>query len=300
MLTLCESDHLSNELYAVEFRNGKFNSMLTNGSSTDGQQHCLDATGTRPPEMRNVTFDDGADVQCTPSIAAYFCIIHDNQTRKMKNVEHLFRAIGPILIKLESLVLDTSTGELDNMHLYYDFWQHQLFELLIRYFELLTWDFGHFCETRFVLPISFNACNSLEQRQSCWILFFNFVLFVFCLPFACFISFLAVWLLMYGSLWIVLSTDAFAPSINRLHVHHLRCCCCYYCCNGMCMSCAWDVCATTRNQFILIDWLREIWMISSKYCNQIGHYFASLHRYRRHRLFYSQPALKFTIPLCRW
>lgn len=156
MLTLCESDHLSNELYAVEFLNGKFNSMLTNGSSTDGQQHCLDATGTRPPEMRNVTFDDGADVQCTPSIAAYFCIIHDNQTRKMKNVVHLFRAIGPILIKLESLVLDTSTGELDNMHLYYDFWQHQLFELLIRYFELLTWDFGHFCETLFVLPISFN------------------------------------------------------------------------------------------------------------------------------------------------
>lgn len=198
MLTLCESDHLSNELYAVEFLNGKFNSMLTNGSSADGQQHCLDATGTRPPEMRNVTFDDGADVQCTPSIAAYFCIIHDNQTRKMKNVEHLFRAIGPILIKLESLVLDTSTGELDNMHLYYDFWQHQLFELLIRYFELLTWDFGHFCETLFVFPISFNACNSLKQRQPCWILFFNFVLFVFCLPFACFIPFLAVWLLMYA------------------------------------------------------------------------------------------------------
>lgn len=134
MVTLCESNHLSNELDSVEFgENEKLHSTITNGSSDDGQRHCPNVNEMEQP-LKNVTFDDGADVQCTPSIASYFCIIHDNQQRKMKNVEHLFEAIGPILIKLECLVLDTSTGELDNMRLYYNFWENQLFELLIRYF----------------------------------------------------------------------------------------------------------------------------------------------------------------------
>lgn len=62
---------------------------------------------------------------------------------------------------------------------------------------------------------------------------------------------------------------------------------------------AWNVCATTRNQFKLIDWRRGIWMNSSKYWNRIVHYFALMHCYQRHKLFYSQAALKCTIPLCK-
>lgn len=133
MLTLDESDHLSNELHSVEFLNGKLNAMLSNGSTMNEQQHHYLGTETENEHrMKSVTF--ACDAPYTPSIATYFSIIHDNQHRKMKNVENLFSTVGPILIKLESLVLDTSTGELDNMRLYYSFWENQLFELLIRYF----------------------------------------------------------------------------------------------------------------------------------------------------------------------
>lgn len=133
ILTLSESDQLSTELHSI---NGKLNSILLNGSSSDGQQpnsHCLD--GKMEVPVKSVAF--AYDAQHIPSIVAYFSIIDDNQHRKMKTVEHLFSAVGPILIKLESLVLDTSTGESDNMRLYYDFWEQQLFELLIRYCGLL-------------------------------------------------------------------------------------------------------------------------------------------------------------------
>lgn len=153
MLTLSKSDHLSNEFHSVEF--SEFSMRSNGGASTandeDNRQQCLDTNETTIQPMKSVTFakvtrttetDTDADVteniQLIPSIASYFSIIHDNQRRKIKNVENLFKTIGPILIKLESLVLDTSTGELDNMRLYYTYWENQLFELLIRYFELLS------------------------------------------------------------------------------------------------------------------------------------------------------------------
>lgn len=146
MLTLCENDHLPNELCS-----GKFNSTPATGSSVNEHQHCLTSgvvvAATTAVAVSDVNKNEQSTKSVTfaleeqhrvPLIATYFSIIHDNQHRKMKDVENLFTAIGPILIKLESLVLDTSTGELDNMRLYYSYWENQLFELLIRYFELLT------------------------------------------------------------------------------------------------------------------------------------------------------------------
>lgn len=160
MFIMTECDDLPNDFRSTEISNGKSSSIRDNGSSIanddgDGhEKHCLDANESTAQPMKSVKFatltcaatdtdadvdaDTAADKRHIPSIAAYFSIIHDNQHRKMKNVENLFRTIGPILIKLESLVLDSSTGELDNMCLYYDFWEQQLFELLIRYFELLS------------------------------------------------------------------------------------------------------------------------------------------------------------------
>lgn len=150
MLTLCENDHLPNELCS-----GKFNSTPATGSPVNEHQHCLTSgvvgaaaaatavavaitdVNENEQSTKSVTFAL-EEQHRVPLIASYFSIIHDNQHRKMKDVENLFTAIGPILIKLESLVLDTSTGELDNMRLYYSYWENELFELLIRYFELLT------------------------------------------------------------------------------------------------------------------------------------------------------------------
>lgn len=132
MLTLCEDDSISNEIHSAV--NGKLNAIHLDDATIDDDkqlQYCLDVT-EHERQAKSVTFS--CDAHHIPSIATYFSIIHDNQHRKMKNVENLFSTVGPILIKLESLVLDTNTGELDNMHLYYNFWENQLLELLIRYF----------------------------------------------------------------------------------------------------------------------------------------------------------------------
>lgn len=63
----------------------------------------------------------------------YFNAIEENKNDKMKKLKIQFESIGPILIKLETLILDTHTGDSDCMKYYYAYWEKQLFELLIRY-----------------------------------------------------------------------------------------------------------------------------------------------------------------------
>lgn len=191
MFTLCENDQLSNELHSGKFSsNGKLNAIHSNGSTpleptsdndvngANETEHCLDnATETEQRTMKSVTFVSDVEPYI-PSIATYFCIIHDNQHRKMKNVQNLFSTVGPILIKLESLVLDTSTGELDNMRLYYNFWENQLFELLIRYFELLLLEKFSYTQCSQCVHLMHDLipfeCNVL----GCWLLlFFHFCCF---------------------------------------------------------------------------------------------------------------------------
>lgn len=191
MFIMTENDDLPSDFRSIEIPDGKSSSTRANGSSiANDEKHCLGANESTAQPMKSVKFasltraatdtdtdtavdaaDAAADKRHIPSIATYFSIIHDNQHRKMKSVENLFRTIGPILIKLESLVLDSSTGELDNMCLYYDFWEQQLFELLIRYFELLSlacvsaclwcgcFQF-HFLFTLFQKPIHWSAPRS--------------------------------------------------------------------------------------------------------------------------------------------
>lgn len=56
--------------------------------------------------------------------------IRDEKTGRIKK---LYDSIGPILIKLESLILGTYSGESDKMILYYEHWEKEAFACLIRF-----------------------------------------------------------------------------------------------------------------------------------------------------------------------
>lgn len=252
ILTLSESDQLSTELHSI---NGKLNSMLSTGPSSDGQHpHCLDNKMELP--VKSVTFVH--DAQHIPSIVAYFSIIDDNQHRKMKTVEHLFSAVGPILIKLESLVLDTSTGESDNMRLYYDFWEQQLFELLIRYCRLLLVEACRTCIHTFAFEFSVRITTYMM------LLYFDFILF------DCPVT-----------SWTGARCQSSSRPANR--------------CTLCCALDAYTICAQIRNQFKLIDWRRGIWINLLPHCNRNVRYSVSKQRYQLRTLCCCQPALKFTI-----
>lgn len=76
----------------------------------------------------NVTFVEDTSMP----IREYFHLIDEQRNEKVRKIKELFESIGPILIKLESLILGTFTGESAKMKLCYADWEKELFKLLIR------------------------------------------------------------------------------------------------------------------------------------------------------------------------
>lgn len=66
------------------------------------------------------------------SIEVYFTNIDINRMEKIKIVKSSFKSIRSHLIKIESLILNTHTSKADSMKLYYNFWENELLEFLIR------------------------------------------------------------------------------------------------------------------------------------------------------------------------
>ena len=89
----------------------------------------------RPPSKeRGVTFSQSH----THPIREFFRAIANNKNDKIKKIQKLFESTGPLLIKLESLILGTYTGESPKMKLYYAAWEKQMFEILIRFDDLTS------------------------------------------------------------------------------------------------------------------------------------------------------------------
>lgn len=84
------------------------------------------------PSSDELVGDNGE--QIIPSIATYFADINAKHCEKIELIDVLFKTVAPILIKLECIVLESNSGQFENMCLYYTFWENQLLELLIRYF----------------------------------------------------------------------------------------------------------------------------------------------------------------------
>lgn len=63
----------------------------------------------------------------------YFQALELERNEKTTKLAKLYDSIGPILIKLESLVLGTFTGKCPQMKYYYSYWEKQVFACFTRY-----------------------------------------------------------------------------------------------------------------------------------------------------------------------
>lgn len=66
------------------------------------------------------------------SCIEYFKLVKRRRIEKTAHIQKLYDSIGPLLIKLESLVLATSTGLADKMKFYYKFWEKEALHAIVR------------------------------------------------------------------------------------------------------------------------------------------------------------------------
>lgn len=63
----------------------------------------------------------------------YFKSLELERNEKTNQIQKLYDSIGPIMIKLESLILASFTGESDKMSFYYTHWEKEMFSALMRF-----------------------------------------------------------------------------------------------------------------------------------------------------------------------
>ncbi|KAJ8934453.1 hypothetical protein NQ314_013327, partial [Rhamnusium bicolor] len=61
----------------------------------------------------------------------FFHIMNNNRTEKMSQMMKVYDSFGPILIKMEAMVLNTNTGKAPAMVPYYFFWENEIYKALI-------------------------------------------------------------------------------------------------------------------------------------------------------------------------
>lgn len=63
----------------------------------------------------------------------YFKNLELERNEKTNKIQKLYDSIGPIMIKLESLILGTFSGDSDKMSYYYTHWEQEMFSALMRF-----------------------------------------------------------------------------------------------------------------------------------------------------------------------
>nr|XP_023024309.1 dynein heavy chain 10, axonemal [Leptinotarsa decemlineata] len=61
----------------------------------------------------------------------FFSAMYDNRTEKTSKAMKIYESFGPILIKLEAMILNTNTGRSPAMANYYSYWEAELFKALV-------------------------------------------------------------------------------------------------------------------------------------------------------------------------
>lgn len=90
----------------------------------------LDNTNSRP-KKKSVRIIDRDD-SIRPCLE-YFKNLELERNEKTNKIQKLHDSIGPIMIKLESLILGSFTGESDKMSFYYTHWEKEMFSALMRF-----------------------------------------------------------------------------------------------------------------------------------------------------------------------
>ncbi|XP_069789574.1 dynein axonemal heavy chain 10 isoform X2 [Narcine bancroftii] len=58
--------------------------------------------------------------------------VEHERSKEILNLVSKYKAIGPLLTKMEGLVFHTNTGKASKMALYYSFWEHRVFDSLVK------------------------------------------------------------------------------------------------------------------------------------------------------------------------
>lgn len=61
----------------------------------------------------------------------YFELLESSRNQKAAQMKKLYDSLGPVLIKLESLVLGTFTGRSEKMRNYYEFWEEETYKCIV-------------------------------------------------------------------------------------------------------------------------------------------------------------------------
>ncbi|XP_055585528.1 dynein axonemal heavy chain 10-like [Uranotaenia lowii] len=100
------------------------------GESNDIDEAEEGGAGAKQKKLRRVTIrEEDAVKPCRE----YFAALEVDRNSKTGKLRKLYDSIGPILIKLESLVLGTFTGECEQMKYYYNYWEKQVFSCFTRF-----------------------------------------------------------------------------------------------------------------------------------------------------------------------
>jgi dynein heavy chain, axonemal len=91
----------------------------------------------RKKNVRIVDRDDGIK----PCLE-YFKSLELERNDKTNRIQKLYDSIGPSMIKLESLILGSFTGESDKMSFYYTHWEKEMFSALMRFTTRNLQDFS--------------------------------------------------------------------------------------------------------------------------------------------------------------
>lgn len=92
--------------------------------------HSTNSRKSSKRDSRAVTIVEPPDV--IVSCDEYFSMLDAERNQRMAELSRWYESIGPLLIKLESLVLGTATGESFKMSLYYQHWEGVTFAGLVR------------------------------------------------------------------------------------------------------------------------------------------------------------------------
>ncbi|XP_055618804.1 dynein axonemal heavy chain 10 isoform X2 [Toxorhynchites rutilus septentrionalis] len=87
----------------------------------------------KPKKPKRVSIREGPPDGGVKPCQEYFRTLELERNMKTTKLAKLYDSIGPILIKLESLVLGTFTGECREMKYYYSYWEKQIFSCFTRF-----------------------------------------------------------------------------------------------------------------------------------------------------------------------
>lgn len=63
----------------------------------------------------------------------YFEKLEQSRNEKCSHMKRLYNSIGPVLVKLESLVLGTFTGRSEKMRGYYTYWEQMTYQCILEW-----------------------------------------------------------------------------------------------------------------------------------------------------------------------